>query len=116
MGCAIEIWGLSVITSFAQHSLAKRLSAFHEEVFLDFAYTTTHMRVHTHTHTRTAPLWFSLIAFFTLPSSSLSQSVVTYFNLYMFTHRLCEPFLGTAHVGRSLGWGEIGGEVTGVGR
>ena len=60
MGCAIEIWGLAVITSFAQGSLAERLSTFHEEVFLDFAYTTAHMHTHAHTHTHTAPLWYSL--------------------------------------------------------
>ena len=116
MGCAIEIWGLAVITSFAQGSLAERLSTFHEEVFLDFAYTTAHMHTHTHTHTHTQHRFGILSAFLTLPSSSLSQPVVTYFNLCVFARRPCEPSWAQLHVGRSLGWEETGGEDRGVGR
>ena len=69
-----------------------------------------------HNHTHAQHPFGILSAFFTLPSSSLSQPVVMYFNLCMFANRPCEPSWAQLHVGRSLGWEETGGEDRGVGR
>lgn len=76
MGYTTEIWGLLVTTYFAQCSLAERLSTFHEEVFLGFAYIHTHARAYTHTPKFSPPVTLSQPPL--LPSTPLSHFVIIY--------------------------------------